>query len=68
MNCTIYLLENTIKSLEPFRDFDDGTRHQIKEIEEAIAVLKRHEIIKRLRFIGFAVAPELLREHTLSPD
>ncbi len=68
MHCTIYLLKNTIKSLEPFRDFDDGTRQQIKEIEEAIAVLQRHETIKRIRFIGFAVAPELLREHTLSSD
>jgi hypothetical protein len=42
MQYTIELLEQTISDLEPYRDDDDGTVEQIKELKEAIAILERH--------------------------
>jgi hypothetical protein len=46
MHYTIYVLEQTISDLEPYRDDDDGTVEQIKELKEAIAILERHAAAK----------------------
>jgi hypothetical protein len=42
MHYTIYVLEQTISDLEPYRDDGDGAAEQIAELKEAIAILEKH--------------------------
>jgi hypothetical protein len=62
MHYTIYVLEQTIADLEPYRVDGDGAAEQIAELKEAIAILERHS----------AKVPhhpqELVRDHPHSSD
>ncbi len=61
MHYTIYILEQTISDLEPYRDID-GTSEQIKELEEAIAILEKHAT--RVP----SAPPELVRDYPNASD
>jgi hypothetical protein len=62
MHYTIYILEQTISDLEPYRDDGGGTAEQIAELKEAIAILEKHAAKVP------AAPPEFVRDYPNASD
>jgi hypothetical protein len=63
MNYVLYLLSDQADYLKKLKPPSDAIAAQIEELEEAIAILKRHEATKVPHH-----PPELVRDHPHSSD